>query len=308
MAVVGSTIEAAVGLFANYGGQVPASQRGLLIYHPGLGNSLQATSATFTVTAQSGSVLTVQQTTANTPAGGIGVPIAGGGLVAGTQIVGFTANSVTVSPAPIGSVSSFVVQNDTAKIAWTNLIAYCTQATQVYGYTGIVLIGSASRGLFTTAQLSEFNTIKAFMRELWPTLPGCVGYIDWEDDPCFGSDGATMIVQSINGSNVTVQALSAYAAVGNRIRWDGMPVNVQANTGGQYITGVSGTTITVSGATTGLIVGEVIQAINPAPWSSSPGLRGPGLNIDRQHFSRDAYYREGATCASFVLNNALLTT
>jgi hypothetical protein len=166
-----------------------------------------------------------------------------------------------------------------------------------------MLIGSATRGTFTTQQLAEFNTFKTFLRELWSTIQGVIGFIDLEDDPAFGDDGAMIVTAPPNGNQVTVNALTANAAMGNRIRWAGMPYNVAADTGGQTIAGVSGNTITLSGLATGLQVGSIIRAINPAPWVAHPEcwLR------DHQHFQAVGYQRQAAREAQWLLDNGVLS-
>lgn len=300
--VSGGTIENSVGLFSVYSGKVPANKRELLIFHPGAGNSLQA-SGNFTATGTSGNVITVN--TANTGLTGVGVQLSGTNLVAGTSITAFTTTNITVNPPPIGTVGSFSIIGDTATQAWASLEAYFTQAA-TFGFGPFVLISSASRGGYTTPQLVEWNTLATFMRENWQTLPGVVGFLNLEDDPYFGSDGNTMVVQSISGGNVTVQATTPYVAVGNRVRWSGMPFSIVNDTGGQTFATVSGTTFTVSGSLTGLNVGDKIQAINPAPWSVYPGEQGLGLNSDRQHYCKQAYWRIGNTVAQYVLENSIV--
>jgi hypothetical protein len=301
-AVSGGTIENSVGQFPNVGGMMPASKRGLLVWHPGLGNSLQQTGS-FTSTGQTGSVLSVN--TSNSILASIGTVLSGINLAAGTVITAWTGSSITVSPAPLGTVGAFTVLNDTAQIAWGSIVAYFAQAASS-SFGPFVLEGSASRRSFTTGQLAAFNTIKTIMREGWQTLPGVVGFIDWEDDPYFGSDGASMVVQAISANQVTVQALSTYAGVGNRVRWSGMPYSIAGNSGGQTIAAISGNAITVSGATTGLSVGQIIQATSPCPWSAYPGRSGLGLNPDGQHFCKQGYWRQGDTVAQFLLDNSIL--
>jgi hypothetical protein len=299
----GGTLEQQIGSFSVIGpGAADVTRRDLLVVHPGLGNSMQ-TNASITVTGQAGNVLTVAAT-ANTVFAGIGTQVtAPANLPAGASVIAFTPTTITLDPAhaPTGTVASLTAIPDTAAQFWASQVLYCQTAVAA-GYPKIVLIGSAGRGTFSAPQLVEFNTEKTFDRENWRSLPGVVGYIDLEDDPYFGDDGGTMVVTGISGSGVTVNALSTYAATNNRVRWSGMPFNLAADTGGQTITAVAGLVLTVSGATSGLAIGQTIRAVNPAPWTTYPLI----WPTDHQHFRDYGYKVQGATIAQYLLAGGLL--
>lgn len=312
----GSTIEAMWGNFGNFCGAVPAVKRKTLFVHFGLGNSLQS-GGSFTATGQSGNTINVAST-GNTALSGLGIPVSGTNIPAGAFTTAFTSTSVTLNTPPTGTVTTFSVLPDTAQIAWQNMNSYCANAL-TFGYSQIVVIGSASRKGFsaTVGALDNFNTVKCYLREAALTMPGVVGYVDWENDPYMGSDGATMRVTGISGSTVTVNVPSNYVAVGNRVYWPGMlgatsaaiQAQISANTGGQYFATVSGSSFTTTGPLTGLVVGSTIQAVSPAPWSTWPGeleLGEFGLNPDGQHFCRRCYWRQGDTVAQFALDNSLI--
>lgn len=301
----GGTIEISNQNFSGFAGAMAASGKDLIIFHPGMGNSLQAGgSLTVSATDQVTGILTTSGSTVNTSFAPGGYCTGNVNLPAGASIIAVGGNSVQVDPShlPTGNVGTITMANDTGAQAWASIVAYCATAI-TSGYSRIVLIGSASRGTFTGGQLTEFNNLKAFIRELWGTVPGVVGFVDYEDDPVFGDDGG-MTVTAVNAGaqTVTVSALSAYAASANRIRWAGMPVNLGANTGGQTIAGVSGLVLTLSGATTGLSVGSIIRAINPTPWTTYSSF----WPSDKQHFTMAGYQRQGARISQYLLDNALL--
>jgi len=303
------------------------------------------------------------------------IQLGGATVPVGTTVTAISIASsftVTISATPVGTPTSLILENDTAENFWINLIAYGNTAVS-FGYR-ILYVSSANRLTFVPypAQYVEFNTAKTFFREAASTLPGWIGHIDLEDFFQFGSDGATMVVTAISGSNVTVNQLSgaqvvgyitgtaldvtgitgglpillgmtlyvagvstgltvasfgtgsgglgvyylsgsttepantamvlSFAIVTARVRWAGMPYSIAGDTGGQTIIAVSGNTITVSGPTTGLSVGSIIQAINPAPWISFPTF----WNNDGQHFRPEAYRLQGMMFASFLIENGLL--
>lgn len=68
------------------------------------------------------------------------------------------------------------------------------------------------------------------------------------------------------------------------------------------ISNVSGNTLTVSGATTGLSVGSGIQAVNPAPWATYPKT----MQADQQHYTPLGYEIHGATIAQYLIDNVFL--
>jgi hypothetical protein len=172
---------------------------------------------------------------------------------------------------------------DTGAAAWNAVVAGIA-ALRTIGFGKIVLIGSASRGTFTSGQLTEFRNAKAMMNGL--ALSYADAYVDLETDPVFGADTA-MTVTAVSGNTVTVSALSTYAVAGNYVQWSGMPWSIASDTGAVSISSISGLVLTLSAAATGVAVGSTIGAINPAPWTT-PGAA--YWNTDNQHF-HDAGYQ-----------------
>jgi hypothetical protein len=306
---VGGTIEYGSAQFSRYGGALAANQKDLIVLHAGQGNSLQQ-GGTLTVSATDSAtgILTVSGTgnTAFAPTVHISSPA---NLPAGATILSsnYTQTTIQVDPAhlPTGKLTSVTVLNDTGAEAWRAIVDYC--ATMVAsGYSRIVLVGSATRGSFQPAQLSEFDTLKTFERELWSTVPNVVGFIDLEADPEFG-DGGAMTVTGVDPvhNTATVASLAPYAAANNRIYWAGMPYSLANDSGGQTVTGVTGNgpyTIAMSGSVSGLAVGSVLHAINPAPWTQYSQYWTP----DHQHFQPAGYQLQGANAAQFLVDSGLL--
>lgn len=298
----GGTIESDTGFLPANLGMLATPNRDLVVFHPGAGNSMQAGgSLAVTATDTATGILT----TSGNPQGSFwpGAHITGNAnLPRGGRIVANTPTSVTVDAAhrPTGTVATISLMNDQGNWAFEALREYCNAALAL-GYKRILLIGSASRKTFSAQNLVEFDTLKTYMREAWRSLPGVVAFLDWEDLPQFGDDGG-MTVTRISGNRVTVAALSAYAARGNRIRWPGMPYDIAADTGGQTIAGVAGTVITVSGATTGLSVGSIIRAVNPAPWVDHPQYWG----TDGQHFSPLGYRMQGDVLGQYMIDHSIM--
>lgn len=383
--VSGGTIEQMVGFFPALCGNMPSSQKGLLLVHFADGNSLQA-AGNITVAASSTNtstgVISVSGTT-NTYFTGIGSLLTSNAnnIPTGATIIAYTTTSITVDPNHLPSSDpstsyTLSVINDSATNAWANIRVYIANAL-TSGYLGVVLVSSCTRGTFAgmsssgsgNTQTQEFNILKTFYREAAMTIPGVVGHIDLEDMPEFGNDGATMIVTNINGSNITVNALSgttftgsqsittltvtavasgavypgmtlyssgtavgtitafgtgnggagtysisqsqtiasgtltaSYAGAGNRVRWSGMPYSISGDTGGQTFTAVAGNVLTVSGATTGLTVGSLIQAINPVPYTTYPTI----WSADTQHYRPLGYQLQAAFISQYLIAKNLL--
>lgn len=307
----GGPIETSVANFPGFAGNMPATQKGIIAFHPGMGNSMQI-SGTFTATAtnQSTGVITLSASTANTSAApGVHVS-APANLPAGAFLIaGGVTSSVQIDPAhlPTGNLASITLLPDTGSQAYASIQAYCTAAA-ASGYKGVMLIGSASRGPFTAPQLVEFGTLKVLARENWRTMcattatfRGIVGYYDYETDPAFG-DGGAMVVTSHTSNTIVVQTPNAYAISGSRIYWPGMPNSIANDTGNQTITNATGNVLTVSGLTTGVVDGQTVTSINPTPWTTYPQF----WNTDNQHFPPAAYQRQGGNILQYQISNGLL--
>jgi len=315
-----------------------------VIYKPGEGNGFQQ-GTTVPITAQSGTFMTTSTTLTtgsapnastaliNTANGNTAlapyVPILGtpsGCLPAGSTVASITSpTTFTVSQTPNSTCTSVTVQNETAANEIIEDQAYDSLIASVAPQIPYMKIGTFSRGSFSSPQLGEFNTKKAIMYSACnpdvngmalPSTPGaavCASlfpnnkcYVDLEMDPYFGGDNAAMFVSAVvDSTHVTVGTLSNYAAVGNRIEWWGMPYNLAADTGGQTITGVSGTTLTVSASTSGMYVGELLRAINPAPWSAYPWPTG-SINLDSQHPTPLGYEIENSKVQRCLLASGML--
>jgi hypothetical protein len=120
-----------------------------------------------------------------------------------------------------------------------------------------------------------------------------------------GANGTGVVqLSQLAGSTISsgTSLTASYAGAGSRVRWSGMPYSVAGDTGGQTITAVSGNVLTISGATTGLSVGSIIQAVNPTPWAAYPSVWSP----DGQHFQALGYQLQASVFAQALLSNGLL--
>lgn len=276
--------------------------KGLVVFHPGMGNSIQATgSASVTATDQVNGILTLNvNPQAAAPSFAPGFHVNGSNIPANALITANTTTTITISPPPTGSANGAItVAAEQGNWAFQAIRLYVGNVVGL-GYPGVLIIGSANRRTFalvSAQEVIEFSTLKTLTREKVTTISGVVGFIDWEDYAYFGDDGP-MTVTNISGNNITVAAKTSNALVGNRIRWSGMPCDETANTGHQQIQAVSGNVITVSDAT-GITVSGIIRAINPTPWLTYPAYWGD----DGQHFSPLGYEFQASIIAQKLLEN-----
>lgn len=190
---VGQTTEAQGQIFASIiAKQFDPVNAKLLVVNPGIGNSLQASGA-FTVSSlgANASVLNISTSMTYPSFASIGavVTVSGNGasVPAGTTIVaGNDPNNPTQltlsNPVSGGVPTTMTVINSTSAQVWATLTAYLAAAKKA-GYK-VLLIGSASRGTFTTPQAAEFRKLKNLMGNSWQGYADV--YVDLEADVAFG--------------------------------------------------------------------------------------------------------------------------
>jgi hypothetical protein len=275
----------------------------IVVYHPGLGNSIQA-GGQYTVTAQSGAVLTVSPAPGTAPLGSVTSSLFPGIHVRGTNnladdyvVTAITTDTVTLNAAPTPSVmgSTIEIVSDTGQDAWQAIETYLTQAHDA-GFK-VVLIGSASRAPFddeyylaSDIWLTQFRTAKALMAANWQAA-GAAAYIDLETDPAFGADTAMNVV-GVSGANVTVSALGSYTVVGNYVTWAGNDTAVT-------IKALSGNVLTLSVQPPTALT--QLEDFNPAPWVNSTLW-----NLDGQHFTYAGYEKIAQLTATALVGAGLI--
>jgi hypothetical protein len=227
----GAVIEWGVAAFPYWEGLAYAAGiSDLMIYHPGLGNTIQI-SGSIAYSAVSGNTLTVAGSAGGASGANVWVPgvyVSGTYIQAGSYITAATATTITLSSPPTQTTASTLnAVGGTGAVAWANITAGVAQAKSA-GYT-VHLVGSASRKTFSTAtQLAEFRNAKVYFKALCGSVADSC--IDLEDDPAFGNGGYLISTGAVSTNQFTVASLpglSTFTASqsGSTLTVTGTPTN-----------------------------------------------------------------------------------
>jgi hypothetical protein len=207
---------------------------------------------------------------------------------------------VPASCAPSGTITGIGFYQDSANRVWAALQAYgqavCTagngnwkwdyQGNSLRGGFGQPASPKATNSPFAangSNQLQEFWTLRAIVQQNWQSLPCVHSYTDETLVPDMGGDAGTSTVASIpSGTTACVLVpgglTNGFVVALNYAFWQGMPVNIAADTGAEQVISVgaqgvgcanaSAYLVTFSYSTSGMTVGEVVHFANPAPWNT----------------------------------------